>query len=121
MTLPVIDCPDNNVGTCERVVGAVTVNVVWINDQTDPQRNNAPWEMAAVPPGYGSWSSSDPIGQNRWDSFVTHFHLQNVDGTPAPYDQKSIYFLPDCTPHEPRGVTGGDNFGILAEIPVLVQ
>ena len=121
LTLPVIDCPDNNVGTCERVVGAVTVNIVWINDRTDPHYNNAPTEMAAVPTGYGAWSSSDPSGQNRWNSFVAHFHLQNVDGTPAPYGPPSIYFLPDCTPHEPRGVTGGDNFGILAEIPVLVQ
>jgi hypothetical protein len=28
LTLLVIDCPGNNVGTCETVVGAVTVNIV---------------------------------------------------------------------------------------------
>jgi hypothetical protein len=47
--------------------------------------------------------------------------LKNVDGSQAPYDKKSIYFLPDCTPHELTGVSGGYNFGILAKIPVLVK
>jgi Flp pilus assembly protein TadG len=37
------------------------------------------------------------------------------------WKQKTIYFLPDCTPHEPIGRTGGENFGILAQIPVLVD
>ena len=32
-----------------------------------------------------------------------------------------MYYLPDCTPHEPTGTTGGENFGILAKIPVLVN
>lgn len=114
LTLPVVNCPDNNVGPCEKVVGAVTVTIIWINDQTDPGYNNAPRQM-------GNWSSIDPSGLNRWNSFVTEFNLQNQDGTPAPYDQKSIYFLPDCDPHEPIGTTGGENFGILARIPVLVN
>jgi hypothetical protein len=37
------------------------------------------------------------------------------------YQEKTIYFLPDCNPHVPAGVTGGDNFGIRAQIPVLVE
>ncbi len=37
------------------------------------------------------------------------------------YQKKNIFFLPDCTVHEPVGTTGGENFGILAEIPVLVK
>jgi uncharacterized protein (DUF1684 family) len=39
----------------------------------------------------------------------------------AAYQQKTIFFLPTCEDHIPQGVTGGENFGILAEIPVLVE
>jgi hypothetical protein len=115
LTLPVVECPGNNITTCQLVVGAVNVNVVWITGAgDDPNYNNAPTQM-------GAWSSNDPDGQNRWNSFVSYFNLQNVNGTPAPYNKKSIYFLPDCSPHIPTGVSGGENFGILAKIPVLVD
>ena len=123
ITLPVIRCPANNVGTCEQLVGAVEVNVIWITGSgEDPQWDSVPREMAGIEGGVSAWScSSDTGGEACWYSFVTHFNLQNVDQTPVPYAKKSIYFLPDCTPHEPAGVTGGDNFGIRAQIPVLVQ
>lgn len=118
LTLPVVTCPGNNIGTCELVVGAVNINIIWINEQQDPHYREAPTQM-------GNWSyppnADNSNGLERWQSFVAHFHLQNVDGTPAPYQDKAIYFLPDCTPHEPVGTTGGDNFGVLARIPVLVQ
>ena len=116
LTLPVIDCGDeNNVGTCEGIVGAVELNIVWITGGgEDPLYKDAPTQM-------DEWSNSDPDGVARWNDFVTYFNLVNADGTPAPYAKKSIYFLPDCTPHEPKGVSGGENFGILAKIPVLVQ
>jgi hypothetical protein len=114
LTLPVIDCPGNNITTCQALQGAVTVNIVWINNQTDPHYNNAPTEM-------DGWTVPGNTGEERWNNFVIHFNLQNVDGAPAPYDQKSIYFLPDCNPHEPAGTSGGENFGILAKIPVLVE
>ena len=122
MTLPVVTCPDPNVGTCEELVGAVNVNVVWITGAgEDPAYENAPTQMAGLEGGVSPWSSADPSGVNRWNSFAQHFNLRNVDGSPAPYAKKSIYFLPDCTPHEPGGVSGGENFGVQAEIPVLVQ
>jgi hypothetical protein len=115
LTLPVVTCPGNNVGTCEELRGAVNLNIVWITREgEDPGYTNAPTQM-------GPWSDSNPDGAARWNSFVTFFSLQNVDGSPAPYTKKSIYFLPDCTPHEPAGVSGGENFGILAKIPVLVN
>jgi Flp pilus assembly protein TadG len=115
LTLPVVSCPGNNVGTCEEVRGAVNLNIVWITGAgEDPSYNDAPTQM-------GDWSSSDPNGAERWTSFVGNFDLQNVDGSPAPYAKKSIYFLPDCTPHEPKGGSGGENFGILAKIPKLVK
>jgi hypothetical protein len=114
--LVVISCPGNNVGTCEEVTGAVTVNVVWITGAgADPQYNNAPRQM-------GGWSCDEAIpGADCWTDFAQHFNLQNVDGTPAPYNTKSIYFLPDCTSHDPIGHTGGTNYGILAKVPVLVR
>jgi hypothetical protein len=115
LTLPVIDCPGNNVSNCSEVVGAVNVNIVWITGSgTDPHYNEAPTRMA-------DWSNNDPDGTVRWESFVQHFSLLNADGLSAPYDKKSIYFMPDCTPHIPVGRSGGENFGILAKIPVLVQ
>ncbi len=115
LTLLVIDCPDNNVGPCQKAVGAVVVNIVWISGEgQDPQYNDAPWQM-------GSWSNNNPDGKVRWGSFAQYFKLKNLDGNPAPYDMKSIYFLPDCQPHLPTGTTGGENFGILAKRPVLVK
>ena len=118
LTLPVVTCPSNNVGTCEEVVGAVNLNIVWITGAgEDPNFNAAPFQMGgwSAPPG------TELDGQARWTAFVTHFNLQNADGTAAPYAKKSIYFLPDCDVHIPAGGTGGRNFGILAKIPVLVD
>jgi Flp pilus assembly protein TadG len=124
LTLPVIDCGDqNNVGTCQELVGAVEVNVVWITGAgEDPHYNDAPKQMDDwVCPSDCNCPGPDCNGKCCWEDFVSHFNLQNVDGTPAPYAKKSIYFLPDCNPHVPAGVSGGENFGILAKIPVLVK
>jgi hypothetical protein len=128
LTLPVIECPGNNVSTCQRVVGAVTVRVLWITGPgEDPGYNDAPTQMGDWPSGADLAAITDfaTNGVARWNSFVSNFNLQNLaegGGTgPAPYNKKSIYFLPDCTPHEPAGTSGGENFGILAKIPVLVD
>jgi Flp pilus assembly protein TadG len=116
MTLPVIDCLGNNVGPCSTVKGAVEVNVVWIT-RTDKN------QMKEVPTKMGNWTClAGSTPQQCWDSFVGHFQLRDVlNGTNATYEDKTIYFLPDCTPHVPAGITGGQNFGILAKIPVLVK
>jgi hypothetical protein len=71
-------------------------------------------QLAAMP-------DFDTNGQARWTSFVNHFGLKNVDDLYADYEKKSIYFLPTCDPQEPAGLSGGENFGILAKIPVLVD
>ena len=84
-----------------------------------------------------SLGETKAAGKVRWASFIRHFNLKNVSTTvivnddgdevekevakPAPYAIKSIYFLPDCTAHELAGRTGGENFGVLAKIPVLVH
>jgi Flp pilus assembly protein TadG len=119
LMLPVVKCPGNNVTTCQELVGAVTVKVVWITGEgEDPGYNDAPTQM-------GSWSNSSADGSARWNSFVNHFKLENLDPNtgvaPAPYAKKSIYFLPDCSPHVPSGISGGENFGVMAKIPVLVD
>lgn len=115
LTLLVINCPENNVSPCENVAGVVTVKIVWITGEgEDPKYNEAPTKME-------KWSNQDPDGKVRWASFVEYFALKNLDNTSAPYENKSIYFLPDCNPHIPTGRSGGENFGILAKIPVLVK
>jgi hypothetical protein len=57
----------------------------------------------------------------RWDCFVDFFQLKNADGAYAPLAFKSMYYLPSCDAHVPKGRTGGENFGVLAKYPVLVN
>ncbi len=147
LTLPVIDCPGNNVNSCSEAVGAVDVSVIWIvlkGDFGSPNGNQAPdypTQMAdwSCPTGsggacygLGSCSSnsqtSQCLGNCCWNQFAQHFNLKDVnDGavTIPPYTpkdlQKTIFFLPSCTAHKPTGTTGGKNFGILARYPVLVK
>ena len=89
------------------------------------QKTNDLFPTFADDPKVGAVFGDDTIesGKVRWASFVKRFELKNV-GDPAPYApfaQKSIYFLPDCTLHEPKGGSQGKNFGILAKYPVLVD
>jgi hypothetical protein len=121
LMLPVIDCPGNNVSNCAEQRGAVTVLVIFMSPEGGtPDVDEAPREMINVP-GYANWSNTSPDGQVRWESFVDHFNLENADGSTAPYDKKSIYFMPDCTYHDRTGRTGGENYGVLAKYPVLVD
>ena len=118
MTLAVIDCVPKD-PNCGKVIGAVEINVVWILEK---ENDDSPYQM-------GGWSNASPDDATRWNSFVAYFKLTSpVDEknplaplTAATKQQKTIYFLPDCTPHEPAGSTGGKNYGILSKIPVLVQ
>lgn len=138
LTLPVVECPAGGISPSNKLVGAVNLNVMWIvnhdNNQID---NDAPFEMERPPQDSGgdspgTWSNNDAAnGGNRWNDFVDTFNLRKPDGTPAYYDaaneqddgwrQKTIYFAPDCSYHEPTGETGGEAYGVLAKYPVLVQ
>ncbi len=136
LTLPVIDCSEG-IAPSNPLVGAVNLNIVWIEDRGIANRidDDAPWQMELPPVdgndvSPGSWSSDDPDGTRRWDDFVETFNIRMPDGSHAYWSddpqergwkQKTIYFLPDCAPHEPIGRTGGENFGVLAQIPVLVD
>jgi len=143
LTLPVIDCPANNPGPCSDPTGAVTLEVVWVKQTgADPEWRDIPLQMEVEKEsGTVSWSCSGWVAagsptnidslsvsqrQQCWREFASTFNLRTADGTSVgdltPSDlQKTIFFLPECKPQDPRGNTGGENFGILAKIPVLVQ
>jgi hypothetical protein len=122
-TLPVVSCPGNNVSNCATLRGVVNLDIIWITEAGTPDWEDAPRKMSAWPTAaeLAAIPDFDTNGEARWNSFVTYFNLRNVDDLPAPYAKKSIYFLPNCDPHIPTGNTGGQNFGILAKIPVLVR
>jgi hypothetical protein len=140
LTLPVVDCSDDP-NTCALLVGAVEIAIVhatqhpnhqdlpvpktkaydWV-DADEIARSLGPWEG---PPSDCS-SKLDP-DKCAWQDFVdtyqlkgTKINLERGDYS-AEYHAKSVYFLPHCEPHIPNGVTGGENYGILARIPVLVE
>ena len=139
LTLAVIDCPANNVGTCSEIVGGVNVNMVWmirITETVDPDTKFdwVPLTMTGdaitdwtCPEGTDPDALSDAQFLACWYDFVDHFYLVNYQGvsiatlSPLSTLNKSMYFLPDCDVHIPTGATGGKNFGVLAKIPVLVN
>lgn len=141
MTLPVVECADDGmrIENCLPVVGAVNVNVIWVNLQlnSNPQNQeeryyeDVPREMTLYDDDGGiilSWAC--PVGyRSCWKSFVDTFGIQDYYN-PNPisdedyddlYETDHIYLLPDCTDHDPTGVTGGENFGIFSKYPVLVK
>jgi hypothetical protein len=117
------------------------MEVVWIKQSgTDPHWNDVPvmmdvggdtlpWVCTECPNDCDLVDINAMTEAQRiqcWQEFLTRFNLLNAVGTPAgdlsaSDVQKTIFFLPDCAPHEPSGTTGGENFGVLAKIPVLVQ
>jgi hypothetical protein len=142
LVLPVVDCVDDPT-TCAPLVGAVEVTIVHITQNPNymdlPEHKN-PYtykdeggNQATIP----AWDpppscSSDPEPDKCvWYDFAAWYNLKGADVNPdappgydpkiAAYQQKTIFFLPSCKDHIPQGVTGGENFGILAEIPVLVE
>ena len=131
LRLPVVDCPGNNVGNCSTLLGTVTIDVVWITRTDKNQFNEVPLKMNywvsddVNDPLIGHWEiwQCSGTGSACWDQFATQFNLKDClsSTNPAGYLDKTIYFLPNCEPHEPTGVTGGKNFGVLARIPVLVN
>lgn len=125
LTLPTVDCVNLTVSNCMETCGAVNVNIAWILEKGNKIDDDAPFKMAG-------WNmENEPDGLIRWNNFVTHFNIRKPDLSLATcadkncndggFKKKSIYFLPDCTPHELKGNTGGRNYGILARIPVLVH
>ncbi|MBW2450492.1 MAG: hypothetical protein JRE92_08720 [Deltaproteobacteria bacterium] len=137
LRLPVIDCTDDPT-TCAPLVGSVVVTVVHVTQQ--PNYKDLPvdkiYDPAVDPYMKGVWDrnkATDSCAPEEnpdkcvWQKFVDAYGLlqaklnPETDDYSAAYHAKSIYFLPGCEPNIPMGITGGQNFGILAEIPVLVR
>jgi Flp pilus assembly protein TadG len=150
LMLPVVDCVGRNVGNCPELVGQVKVELLWMTEAGTAMPADAPTEMMgwdwatwqALPydgtpesgcndlavrvgqtiPEGSSWGPGVYVdGMARWDCFARYFKLMNADDSPAPLAKKSMYFRPVCDFTQPSGGTGGDNFGVLAEYPVLVR
>ncbi len=134
-TLPVIDCPGNNVLNCSNMVGIVTVNVLWIKQSgADPQWTDIPVQMdgweCSVWAAMGRPTSINALTEAQrfacWSEFGNRFELRTWDGTPISslthsQVQKTILFKPDCSYHEPKGHPSGEYYGVCAEYPVLVN
>ncbi len=131
VTLPIIKCDDSNPGPCNQLMGAVSLDILWINRSAanvegDTLNQEAPWQMA----DWNAHTAADVTdvcdGKLRWDSFVNHFQIKSGPGGELAtfdnggYGDNTIYFSPSCDPHVPVGGTGGANFGIRAAVPVLV-
>lgn len=115
-TLPVVDCQSGGFSQpcVETLVGVVNVDIIWIQRKDhDP----APREMR-IPNTDTIWTCPDTsTDEECWEDFVGAFDLPEG----IALQKNSIYFHTNCEVHKPVGETGGDNFGILAAIPKLVQ
>ena len=61
-------------------------------------------------------------GQSCWNEFTSQLNLLNLDNTTAAtYQKKTIYFKPVCDFADIVGGPGGENYGMLAKLPVLVD
>jgi hypothetical protein len=126
MTLPIIECNDSNPGPCNRLIGAVSMDILWMVRSV-----NVNLIDDVAPRVMNGWSSDDPDGKVRWNSFVDAFDIRAAPGSGLAYwadppgdngyRSNTIYFSPSCEPQTPVGGSGGANFGIRAEIPVLVN
>ncbi|MEJ2402973.1 MAG: pilus assembly protein TadG-related protein [Candidatus Thiodiazotropha sp.] len=126
MTLPIIECNDSNPGPCNSLIGAVSMDILWMVRSVNVNRIDevAPRQML-------DWSSDDEDGRVRWNSFVEAFEIRSAPGSELAYwadppgdngyRASTIYFSPSCEPQTPVGGSGGGNFGIRAEVPVLVR
>jgi hypothetical protein len=126
MTLPIIECDDSNPGPCNRLIGAVTMDILWMVRSVNVNRIDevAPRRML-------DWYSDATDGKVRWNSFVDAFDIRSGPDSGLAYwadppgdngyRPSTIYFSPSCEPQTPVGGSGGANFGIRAEVPVLVH
>ena len=100
MTLPVIDCPGNNVENCAELIGAVQVSLMWITGEGTPDPSlETPYKMKST-------NISDTCGSSK-DNWPTSNNystlLSNLDLPDEPGQTRGIpdkYFQPidvSCT------------------------
>ena len=106
MRLPVIDCPGGAVGNCSDLVGMVELKVVWITRNDKNNMNEVPRWMGDWPPvGCRCGIRVDITSVSAPDSSAgirssSTFHLKDIlNGADAFYEDKTMYYLPDCTAH----------------------
>lgn len=134
VTVPVIDCGEsNNVQKCSKVLGAVTVYIIWLQEKDNSTALATETPLKMYNPVKGGWwyasttDETEAAGIQRWNEFVADFNLvTSATNQLATYEndgfkKKTIYFMPACKFNTGAGTTGGHNFGIQAEIPVLVE
>lgn len=134
LTLPIIDCPSNNPGNCSTVLGAVNLDVLWINGGgADPQWVEVPvqmedwecshWVAAGRPTPANRSNLLDPsTRQQCWQEFATHFNLLTAGDTSvgalSPSELRAaMYFLPDCE----GALQGPGGISEILKKPVLVN
>jgi hypothetical protein len=131
-TLLVIDCPGYDTAgpvgeECEKVLGVVSIDILWIQEDNTNQSTGVPEKMGDWVPGVEGYPVCDykeeACREALWASFVSHFGLLDVTNNPAPFIKKALYFRPACEWAEPTGGPGGGGgfFGVLSDRPVLVH
>ena len=126
--LPVVECGDsNNVGNCNRYLGVVEVEIVWMTESgADPHMNFTPLQMAAAG-DKPLWTAPNPVPtddasrQANFDDFMEHFNLKNVQNLEPTFGKKQMYFIPTCSSDIGAGGNGGYNFSVRAKYPALVN
>jgi Flp pilus assembly protein TadG len=146
MTLPLIECGGSNPGPCNKVIGAINVEVVWITNQNDPHFNKIPTRYkysepdisvdytcpATCTPADGQTvcaSQETEAGRKLcWANFLMANHIVDQDGNAFTVDaaadgylQKNIIFKPSCSAATPVGAPGGVFGGVPSRIPWLVK
>jgi hypothetical protein len=97
VTLPVIDCNEKEI--CGAVLGAINGNIVWVSG-AGTGTSDVPVEVLKANGLETEWYGVDIVDEaERWQSFVNHFNLKDLDGSDAKISKKAIYFkLEECLP-----------------------
>jgi hypothetical protein len=96
VTLPVIDCSNNK--SCGAIVGVINADIVWVST-SGTGTTDVPVEVLTADGLETEWYGGDIVDDaERWQSFVNHFNLKDVEGKePIMIEKKSIYFKPECS------------------------
>jgi hypothetical protein len=110
VTLAVVVC-GSGTDNCRDVTGFISMDIFWVNGTVNVVGSNAyehaPRQILDVKEDgvdgtadddelYQVWADNSTNGEDRWDSFVSEFNLQDQYGQPAEYNPKTIYFRPNC-------------------------
>jgi hypothetical protein len=100
VTLPVIGCNEKEI--CGAMIGAINMNIVWISG-AGTGKSEAPVEVLKSDGLETEWYGGDIVDEaERWQSFVNHFNLKDLDGSDAKISKKAIYFkLEKCQVEAP--------------------